>query len=41
VIVENEKQILTEVIHPFVIKVHYTIQTERNIGIALEYCSGG
>lgn len=41
VIVENEKKILVELNHPFITKVHYTIETEKKIAIALEYCSGG
>jgi serum/glucocorticoid-regulated kinase 2 len=41
IIVHNEKKILTELNHPFITKVYYTIETEKKISIALEYCSGG
>lgn len=41
IIVENERRILTAFSHPFITRVHYTIETESFIAIALEYCSGG
>ena len=37
----NERSILIEIQHPFIIKMSYTFQNERKLYFALEYCPGG
>ena len=37
----NERSILIDIQHPFIIKMSYTFQNERKLYFALEYCPGG
>ena len=39
--IKNERDILIDIDHPFVIKFHYSFQNERKLFFALEYCPGG
>eukprot|EP00759_Apiculatamorpha_spiralis_P052533 PhF_6_TR5761/c0_g1_i1/m.8496 len=37
----SERQILMRVSHPFIVKLHYTFQTEASLYLVLDYLSGG
>lgn len=39
--VKTERDILTEMNHPFLIKMAFAFQTEKKLYFALEYCPGG
>jgi serum/glucocorticoid-regulated kinase 2 len=36
-----ERDILTQVSHPFLIRIHSAFQDEKKIFLVLEYCQGG
>lgn len=36
-----ERDILTQIDHPFLIKIHSAFQDEKKIFLVLEYCQGG
>ena len=36
-----ERDILTQISHPFLIKIHAAFQNEAKLYLALEYCPGG
>ena len=39
-----EKQIMAEMTyekHPFIVKIHYTFQTQENLYILMQFCAGG
>jgi len=37
----NERQILTQVQHPFIVKMHWAFQTEHYLFMVMEFCAGG
>jgi serine/threonine protein kinase len=37
----TEKQILAEIEHPFLIKMHSSFQDDKKLYFVLEYCPGG
>jgi len=37
----TERDILTEIDHPFLIKIHESFQNETKVYLILEYCPGG
>jgi serine/threonine protein kinase len=39
--VMTEKQILTSISHPFIMKMHYSFTTKNYINIVLDFCPGG
>ena len=39
--VYNERNILIQMKHPFIMKLYHTFQNERKIFFAMEYCPGG
>lgn len=39
--VMTEKQILTNISHPFIMKMHYSFTTKNYINIVLDFCPGG
>lgn len=39
--VQTERNVLVEIKHPFIIKMHYSFQNERKLFFVLEYCPGG
>lgn len=39
--VQTERNVLVEVKHPFIIKMHFSFQNERKLFFVLEYCPGG
>lgn len=41
VVVHNERKVLMALDHPFIAHMHYALETERYVAIALEYCCGG
>jgi serine/threonine protein kinase len=41
VVVYNERKVLMALDHPFIAHMHYALETERYVVIALEYCCGG
>jgi serine/threonine protein kinase len=36
-----ERDILTQLNHPFLIKIHSAFQTDTKLYLSLEYCPGG
>ena len=36
-----EKEILTSIHHPFLIKIHASFQDQKKLFLVLEYCPGG
>ena len=36
-----ERDILTSINHPFLIKIHSSFQTDKKLFLVLEYCPGG
>lgn len=36
-----ERKILTEIVHPFVVKLHYAFQSESKLSLVMDYLSGG
>ena len=36
-----ERNILSKIYHPFIVKLHYCFQTEENLFLVVQYCSGG
>jgi len=36
-----ERRILTEISHPFVVKLHYAFQSESKLYLVMDYLSGG
>ena len=41
VIVKNERNIMTEINHPFIISLEYAFESRNHIGFVMEYCAGG
>jgi len=41
VIVRNERNIMTLLKHPFLLKLEYAFESRNYLGFAMEYCSGG
>eukprot|EP01016_Furgasonia_blochmanni_P026247 TRINITY_DN2795_c0_g1_i5.p1 TRINITY_DN2795_c0_g1~~TRINITY_DN2795_c0_g1_i5.p1 ORF type:complete len:287 (+),score=34.63 TRINITY_DN2795_c0_g1_i5:1-861(+) len=39
--IQNERNILVNVNHPFIVRMHYAFQNERKLFFVLEYCPGG
>jgi len=39
--IKTERNVLVDIQHPFVIKLHYAFQNPRKLFFALEYCPGG
>jgi serine/threonine protein kinase len=39
--VMTERQVLTQISHPFLIKIDSAFQDEKKIYLVLEYCPGG
>ena len=37
----TERNILVDMDHPFIVKLHYSFQNEKKLFFALEYCPGG
>lgn len=37
----NEKNVMTTTHHPFIVKLHYAFQDEKNIYYAMDFCKGG
>ena len=37
----NERNILVNIDHPFIVKMHYSFKNDRKLFFALEYCPGG
>ena len=37
----NEKQIIAEITHPFIVKLHYTFQTNEKAYFILDLLNGG
>jgi serine/threonine protein kinase len=37
----TERNILTEIDNPFLIKIHASFQNEKKLYLVLEYCQGG
>lgn len=41
VIVQNERNIMTLIDHPFLLKLEYAFESKSYLGFAMEYCAGG
>lgn len=41
VIVQNERNIMTQIAHPFLLKLEYAFESNYFIGFVMEYCAGG
>lgn len=39
--VMNEKEILTSIDHPFIMKMHYSFSTKHYLNLVLDFCPGG
>lgn len=39
--VKTERNVLVDIIHPFVVRLYYAFQNDRKLFFALEYCPGG
>lgn len=37
----TERNVLAGVVHPFIIKLHYSFKNEKKLFFVLEYCPGG
>jgi len=41
VIVSNERNIMTSIAHPFLLKLEFAFESKSYIGFTMEYCAGG
>ena len=41
IIVSNERNIMTSILHPFLLKVEYIFESKSYLGFVMEYCAGG
>jgi serine/threonine protein kinase len=38
---KTERNVLSSVSHPFIVKLHYAFQTENRLYFVMDYCPGG
>lgn len=39
--IQTEKEVLSLIKHPFIVKLHYAFQTEAYLFLVMDYCEGG
>lgn len=39
--IKTEKEVLSLIKHPFIVKLHYAFQTEAYLFLVMDYCEGG